>query len=193
MTAKKTASEKPQKPAGTINTLSAYQSYTDDVVKRGDGYTIKWTEIEEESGFNPRDYTSPRVVKHIRTMANDYKRGDTFPHLVIVVRNGTPYVRDGHCRLRAIALAVSEGAKIDKIPVVELKGDEVAQAKLVLKTANGLNLSALERAEQYSKFYAWNWTDAQIAAEFSVSGEHVRQNRAMLELPFALKNSSTKE
>ncbi|WP_219096143.1 hypothetical protein [Pseudomonas sp. UMAB-40] len=181
----------PSKPSKAINTLSAYKAYTDDDVTRVDGYSMKWEVIEEEEGFNPRNYDDPDLVAHIRKMADGYKRGDVFPHLFIVIRNGTPYVRDGHCRLRAIKLAVSEGATIGKVPVVEVKGDEVAQADLVLMSQEGQKLKPLERAAHYVKYHNWDFSDAEIGKRFNKTGEHVRQYRSMLELPIALKKLIT--
>jgi hypothetical protein len=181
----------PSKPSKAINTLSAYKAYTDDDVTRIDGYSMKWEVIEEEDGFNPRNYEDPDLIAHIRKMADGYKRGDVFPHLFIVIRNGTPYVRDGHCRLRAIKLAVSEGAKIGKVPVVEVKGDEIAQADLVLMSQEGQKLKPLERAAHYVKYHNWDFSDAEIGKRFNKTGEHVRQYRSMLELPIALKKLIT--
>lgn len=180
-----------KKTPNQINTVAAYKAYTDDDATRVDGWAMRWEVIEEEEGFNPRDYNDPDVVAHIRRMADGYKRGDVFPHLLIVVRNGTVYIRDGHCRLRAIKLAVSEGAKIGKVPVVEVKGDEIAQSDVVLITQDGLKLKALERAAHYVKYHNWGMNDAEIGKRFNKTGEHVRQYRSMLELPIALKKLIT--
>lgn len=181
----------PSKPANAINTLSAYKAYTTDDVTRIDGYAMKWEIIEEEEGFNPRNYNDPDLIAHIRKMADAYKRGAVFPHLLIVIRNATPYVRDGHCRLRAIRLAVSEGAQIGKIPVMEVKGDEIAQADVVLHSQDGQKLKPLERAAHYAKYHNWDFSDAEIGKRFNKTGEHVRLYRSMLELPIALKKLIT--
>ncbi|NWD57171.1 hypothetical protein HX878_20785 [Pseudomonas veronii] len=181
----------PKKPANVINTVSAYKAYTDDDVTRVDGWSMRWDVIEEEEGFNPRDYNDPDTVAHIRKMADAYKRGEVFPHLWVVIRNGTPYVRDGHCRLRSIALAVSEGAVIGKIPIVEVKGDEIAQADLVLTSQDGQKLKPLERAVHYAKYRNWGFTDAAIGNKFDRTGEHVRLYLSMLEFPIALKKLIT--
>ena len=181
----------PKKSANVINTVSAYKAYTDDDVTRIDGWSMRWDVIEEEEGFNPRDYNDPDTIAHIRKMADGYKRGDVFPHLYIVIRNGTPFVRDGHCRLRAIALAVSEGATIGKVPIVEVKGDEIAQADLVLISQDGQKLKPLERATHYVKYHNWGFSDADIGKKFNMTGEHVRLYRSMLELPIALKKLIT--
>ncbi|MGO4801031.1 hypothetical protein ACEN2T_17275 [Pseudomonas sp. W22_MBD1_FP4] len=181
----------PKKPANVINTVSAYKAYTDDDVTRVDGWSMRWDVIEEEEGFNPRDYNDPDTIAHIRKMADGYKRGDVFPHLWVVIRNGTPYIRDGHCRLRSIALAVSEGAVIGKVPIIEVKGDEIAQADLVLISQDGQKLKPLERATHYAKYRNWGFTDADIGKKFDRTGEHVRLYLSMLEFPIALKKLIT--
>lgn len=192
---------KPQRAPETVNSLGALKEYLtgrdvngdptenkfDEAVARGDGYSLNWRLIQIEDGFNPRDYTKARVKEHIRRMADGYKRGDVFPPLQIIVRNGIPYVRDGHCRIMSMELATSEGAKIGKHAVVEFKGDETAQNGLILKSNDGLTLPALERSVVYARYHAWGWSDADIGKEFGRTSEHVRGHRQLLELPVALK------
>lgn len=178
---------------GGINTLSKLRTYTEGVISRADSFWPAPELLVEEEGFNSRgafavDYWNrPDVIAHIRGFAESYKAGRFVPPIVVVVRNGDILVRDGAHRRRGLMLAISEGAVIEKILVVEQKGDEAEQAKLVLTANDGRPLSPLERAVQYGKLAAWGWSVARIAKEVNRTSEHVRTTLPLLELPIALK------
>jgi ParB family chromosome partitioning protein len=88
--------------------------------------------ILEEDGFNTRGaycddyYDQPEIAAGIRSLADAYKNGNFVPPIIVKVRDGQVFVREGHRRRRAILLAIEEGAQIAKVPVVEHKGDEAA-------------------------------------------------------------------
>lgn len=178
---------------GGINSLSKLRNYSEGGISRGDAFAAEPSLLIEEEGFNSRgafavDYWNrPDVVAHIRGFAESYKAGRFVPPIVVVVRNGEILVRDGAHRRRGLMLAISEGAVIEKIHVVEQKGDEAEQAKLVLTANDGRPLSPLERAVQYAKLAAWGWSVARIAKEVNRTSEHVRTTLPLLELPIALK------
>lgn len=162
-------------------------------IRRGDGWKVDPLLLLEEEGFNPRgafskDYwNKPKVVAHVRGFADSYKAGRYVPAIAVTVINGDFFVRDGHHRRRGLLLAMQEGAQIELVDVVEYKGDEVEQAKLVLTASDGILLTRLERAVQYNKFIAWGWSIGAIAKEFNKTHEHVRSTLPLLNLPFELK------
>lgn len=185
-----TSTPKKEKPLSQINTLARLKEYgAEGTVNRGDGWTMDWRQIQEEPGFNPRDYDSPREIAHINKMADAYARGEYFPPVVVVVRNGDAFVRDGHCRLRAIAKATAEGrCQVERVDVKEFKGDESAQLKLVDSSSQGLSLTPLGKADIYGRYNAWGWSDQKIADYLGGrSAEHVRQYRSTLSFPMHLK------
>lgn len=185
-----TSKPKKEKPLSQINTLARLKEYgAEGTVNRGDGWTMDWRQIQEEPGFNPRDYNHPLVVAHINKLADGYARGEYFPPIVVVVRNGDAFVRDGHCRLRAIAKATAEGrCQVERVDVKEFKGDESAQLKLVDSSSQGLSLTPLGKADIYGRYNAWGWSDQQIAEYLGGrSAEHVRQYRSTLSFPMHLK------
>lgn len=197
----------------TINSLSKYRAAVDGVknktkvtgtkgeeqeverlpIRRGDGWKVDPLLLLEEDGFNARgafavDYWNrPDVIAHIRGFAESYKAGRSVPPIAVEVRDGDIYVRDGAHRRRGLLLALQEGAQIELVEVVESKGDEVEQAKLVLTANDGRPLTRLERAVQYGKFVKWGWSIGAIAKEFNRTHEHVRSTLPLLELPFELK------
>lgn len=185
-----TSAPKKQIDPETVNSLSRFKAANDSLAARGDtGWSVHWAAIKEEPGYNERDYDSPESKQHIRLMADAYKRGEKLPRLVIVVRRNQILVRDGHHRIRAIALAVAEGAQIEKVQVDEFVGDEIEQALIPLKTQSQLALTFLQLAAHYQKFRNWGWSDEKIGASRNppLSGERVRQTIELLTLPVALK------
>jgi ParB-like chromosome segregation protein Spo0J len=162
-------------------------------IRRGDGWQVDPLLLIEEEGFNPRgafsnDYWNrPDVVAHIRGFADAYKDGRFVPPIVVVVRNGDILVRDGAHRRRGALLAIEEGAELALVQVTEFKGDEAAQATLVLTAADGRTLAPLERAVQYGKLVGWGWSIARIAKEAGKTTEHVRITLPLLDLPIELK------
>lgn len=195
--AAKKKSDKPAKPREQAQSISALKEATDalvedkgaELIKRVDAWDMDWRIIEEETGIlrNRRNYNSPAVVAHIRMLADGYKRGDRFPPFKVVVRNGVAYMRDGHCRVRAIALAESEGAVIRRHRVEQVDGDESQQLKVQLHANGGLHFTPIARGDIYAQYNAWGWSDAEIAAEFGGTAERVRQLRATVNFPLALK------
>lgn len=177
-----------------INSLRALKAEKPDPVSKGDGFAVAPHLLVEEEGFNVRGAFDPgyfdrsEVVAHIRSLADSYKAGRYVPPIVVQTRDGVPYVRDGHCRRRGLMLAISEGAQIQKIQVLEHKGDEADQAALIVSSNNSLPLSIMERAVIYGRLANWGFKDHEIAAKVGgISAERVRQLRGYLELPLELK------
>lgn len=192
-------SKESTKQAGGINSLSKLRTYSEGGISRSDAFAVEPGMLLEEEGFNSRgafalDYWSkPDVVAHVRGFAESYKAGRFVPPIVVVVRNGDVLVRDGAHRRRGLMLAITEGAAIEKVYVVEQKGDEAEQAKLVLTANDGRPLSPLERAVQYAKLVAWGWSVARIGKEVNKTAEHVRTTLPLLELPIELKRMIAEE
>lgn len=176
-----------------INSLRSLNKSSPDLSK-GDLFSISPHLLLEEEGFNARGafcddyYERPDIKEGIRSLANAYLRGDYVPPIIVKVRDGKVYVREGHRRRRAILLALSEGAEIRKVQVLEHKGDESEQTLLIATSNDGLPLTPLERAVVYGRLAGWGWTDQEIATRVGRTAEHVRQTKALLELPLQLKH-----
>lgn len=174
------------------NSMRALNKGNDDISK-ADIYSVSPHLLEEEEGFNTRglycdNYWDRDDVKAgIRALADAYKRGDYVPPIIVRVREGRVLVREGHRRRRALLLAVKEGADIKKVQVHEHKGDETEQTLLIATSNDGAPLTPLERAVVYGRLSQWGWSDKEIAERVGRTAEHVRQARAMLEMPLELK------
>lgn len=143
--------------------------------------------IEEEPGFNTREYDNERVETHIRNLADAYKEGQDIDPLRVKVVDGRIFVRDGHCRRRAAILARSEGAQITRLPVIEVRGDEIRQSLVIITSNDGLKLTPVERAAVYARLKGMGLTEAEIAAEVKRTKGHVQQYIALNDAPLRLK------
>ena len=133
----------------------------------GDVVDIAVEQIEIEEGFNPR-INDDRVTEHIRSIADSIIAKGFLRTEVLSVRfkDGHVFVRDGHCRLAAVRLAISEGEAIVTLPCIPLpKGaDEVDEAFQVLTTQTKLPLTPLEWATQIKRLMTLGQSEAQIAS-----------------------------
>ncbi|KGH23582.1 ParB/RepB/Spo0J family partition protein [Comamonas thiooxydans] len=162
---------------------------------KGNGFSFAPELIEEEEGFNTRGaflskeefFEQPKIKDHIRKLADAYKRGDYLPPLTVKVVDGRILIRDGHCRMRAIRLAISEGTPITRVRVEEQSGDEAAQTLLIVTSNDGAQLSVLERAMVFGRLKNFGWDQKKIAEHVGLSTTAVRNMLAMLELPLELK------
>lgn len=162
---------------------------------KGNGFSFAPELIEEEEDFNTRGaflskkeyFAQPKIKAHIRKLADAYKRADYVPPIIVKVVDGRILIRDGHCRMRAIRLAIEEGTPITRVRCEEQPGDEEAQTLLIVTSNDGAPLSVLERAVVYGRLHKFGWDNKKIATHVGVTVNNVRNVLAMLELPMELK------
>ncbi len=176
----------------SINSMKALNRSSEDVA-RSDLYSVKPEMLTEEAGFNVRGafdeayFEQPEVKEHIRGLADSYKAGRYVPPIVVQVRDGIPYIRDGMHRRRALMLAIEEGADIKRVQVLEHRGDEAQQTLLLATSNDGRPLSPMERAVIYDRLEKWGWTAQEIATSVRRTAKHVSQTLALLDMPLELK------
>lgn len=162
-------------------------------VSRTDTYSVAPELIQVQDGFNTRGtgcdnyFERPEVIEHIENLTNAYLNGQFVPPIIVSTIDGIPFVRDGHCRLRAIHNALARGAEIKRVPVIEFRGSDADQKLLILTSNDGLKLNALDRAAVYGKLVAWGWTVSEIATKAGKSLPHIRKMLELNEYPSALK------
>lgn len=175
-----------------VNSMKALNRSSEDV-SRSDLYSVSPDMLTEEAGFNVRGafdeayFEQPEVEEHIRGLADSYKAGRYVPPIVVQVRDGIPYIRDGMHRRRALMLAISEGADIKRVQVLEHRGDEAQQTLLLATSNDGRPLSPMERAVIYDRLEKWGWTVQEIASSVRRTTKHVGQTLALLDMPLELK------
>ncbi|MEW5511854.1 hypothetical protein ABGT16_04470 [Pseudomonas asiatica] len=143
--------------------------------------------IEEEDGFNLREYERPDTVAHILSLKEAWMNGTQLPPLEVKIENGRCFVRDGHCRLRAARMAIAEGAPIRRIPVIELSGSAEASSLRILTSNQQLKLTLMQRARGYKRLRDLGWSDQKIAKHIVKTDTHVRETIRLLTLPARLQ------
>lgn len=95
-------------------------------------WAISPTVVQITEGFNSREmgmgeayYQLPEVADHLNNIKNAYIRGDYVDPIRVLIKDGIPYVRQGHCRLKAALMAVAEGHSNLTILCIEMKADEI--------------------------------------------------------------------
>lgn len=132
-------------------------------------------------GLNLR-IKGPELQAHIRALADlmiagGYKFSKPIEVVVLNVDGELgAYVTDGHCRLEAVKLALSEGAPIQQISCVTLPSKGVELKDLVVGIFNsntGKELTAYEKAIGCKRLMNYGMTPAAIAAEVGLTPEYV--------------------
>lgn len=144
--------------------------------------------LEEEDGFNLREYERPDTVAHILSLKEAWMNGTQLPPLEVKIENGRCFVRDGHCRLRAARMAIAEGAPIRRIPVIELSGSAEASSLRILTSNQQLKLTLMQRARGYKRLRDLGWSDQKIGKHIVKTDTHVRETIKLLTLPSRLQD-----
>ena len=119
--------------------------------KSRDLWQVDPRELKFMSGFNART-PRPGLEAHIRALADSMKSEGYYmdkPIAVYIACEGdqeVKYVSDGHCRTKAVLLAIQEGAEIETIPAVpEERGVSLEDLTVKLYRSNtGLPLTPYE-------------------------------------------------
>lgn len=151
--------------------------------KRGDFYSFPLDLFEEQPGFNPRNYDSPKTRAHIEKLAQAYMAGQMLPPLIVKVVDGRLIVRAGHCRRLAALLARERGAQILRLSCIEMKGDENEQDALLVTSQDSLDLSPIQRARVYLRYINRGMTPDEAGVFVNKSGKHIKEELELLDLP----------
>lgn len=157
-------------------------------MRKGNMFYAHPGDITEEDGFNPRNYETPAMVEHIRALADAYKAGRFVDPIVVQVKDSKIIVRDGHCRLRGMRLAMEEGADLGQVAMLEFKGDDDDADALILTSQSGKKLTPLEVASMYNRMQNRGKTVADIAQMVGKTGTHVSVMLEMHTLPREIKS-----
>lgn len=144
--------------------------------------------IEEEEGFNLRDYERKDTVEHIEKLAQAWERGSQMPPLEVKIKGGRCFVRDGHCRLRGAKLAISRGAAIKRLTVIEFHGNDDAANVRLLTSNDSLKLTPIQRANGIQRLRNFGWSNDEIGNELNLSGTAIRDFIRLLTLPDELQS-----
>lgn len=151
-------------------------------------------ELHVMPNFNVR-IKSQAYEDGIRELADSMKTEGFYPYRplgVMVMRTNSTeqiVVTDGHRRLEAARLAISEGAPIEQIPVVmSPKGTSMEDLTVALAQANtGVPLSTYELALVCGRLAKFNLEPKEIARRLSKSGTYVEKLLKLVAAPRALR------
>jgi hypothetical protein len=82
------------------------------VIGKDNMYKIPLHLLDEEEGYNPRDYNSPKCVAQIRAFADAHKAGHYVPPIEFRAANGRTRLIEGHLRRRGALIAIDKGTVI---------------------------------------------------------------------------------
>ncbi|ANN80874.1 hypothetical protein [Bordetella flabilis] len=145
-------------------------------VKKNDLYRIDPRLVEEEEGFNLRDYDDPEVIAHIEGFAQSYMAGNFVPPWIVRTDgDGRILVVEGHCRRRGALLAIERGAELPFVDTVPFRGNESDRVHMMLKSNDGLKFKPLKIAEGYLRLHRNGHSNVDIARKQLVTPARVEQ------------------
>lgn len=154
-------------------------------VGRNNGYKVSPSWLYVESGFNLRDLN----IEQAEMFKSMWMQGARIPAILVkvVILNGVTRLKiiDGHHRFAGLMAAIAEGANIPAVSIEEYTGNSADEVFEMLKSAQGLALKPIERAEGFRRLRGWNLSVEDIAAG---SGNNVQTVRRSLILVDAEEN-----
>lgn len=150
---------------------------------KGSSIMVRVDLLKAMENFNPRIDT-PKLAAHIRSIATSIREEgfmEDKPLAGIASLDGkTPriLVTDGHCRLKALHIAIAEGAEISLVPVV-LKDRTTTQEDLLFAMVRSNDdtrkFTPLELSIILKRLYRYKFSEKAIAARMGISEEYVTQ------------------
>ncbi len=144
-------------------------------VKKTDLFKVDPRLLKEEPGFNARDYSAPDVQAHIEGFAASYLEGRYVPPILVRTTADEILVIEGHCRRLGAIRAIERGAKGLMISATEFKGNDAERVTVMLRSADGLPLKALEQAMGYLRLVRMGFSNADVAKAVGRTAARVEQ------------------
>lgn len=161
----------------------------------GGGSSDLWTVPPSEIHYDPRDNVRPLDPDHVRHLAelikaNGYDRKQPLGCFVRKVGGEDRiFVYAGQHRYHGALLAIAEGAKIDRLPIVIDEAKSVNRTNLIyagITTNDGEKLTPLQLAEKVIELQALGETNATICKRLHVTDQTIRDVVLLAHAPAAL-------
>lgn len=150
-------------------------------VGRNNGYKVAPSWLYVEPGLNLRDLK----IEQAEMFKGMWMRGSRIPPILVkvVIVNGVTRLKiiDGHHRFAGLMAAISEGANITSVPIEEHTGNSADEVFEMLKSAQGLALKPIERAEGFRRLRGWNLSVEDIAAGSGNNMQTVRRSLILVD------------
>jgi ParB-like chromosome segregation protein Spo0J len=148
----------------------------------GDLWNVKPQDVKILTGLNPRIRT-PKYAAKIRWLADQIKAFGYYAdkplagYIAVEDGHNVMYLQDGHGRLEAVLLAISEGAPIKTVPFVQKdRSNDAKDLTIALISSNeGESFSAMEKAILVKRMRVFGSTDTEIAQTMRCSPAYVGQ------------------
>lgn len=189
----------PAKKQQSATLLRLATLKTREGLTRRDGIVLDPSVLEIPAGFNVRgvgldqdEYLAqPHIQDYIERLAYSYTvDAKRVPPMLVSLNaeTGGAQVIDGYHRYLGLMLAIKNGAKIEKLSVIELVGGEVSKHISMLNLGDSLKLTAVEFGEIYHRLITKHFlTPQEIADQSGKSLTHISRMLAVHELPLDVK------
>lgn len=144
--------------------LKAMAASPDVNVKKTDLYKVDPRLLQEEEGFNLRDYEARETIEQIERFAAAFTDGQYVPPLIVRTDDsGAIYVVEGHLRRRGALLAIERGSDLAYVECTNFRGNDTARIEVMIRSAEGLPLKPLEIGLGYLRLSRKGYTNPDIA------------------------------
>jgi len=140
--------------------------------------------LQEEPGFNLRQ-EGPDLDEYIKELAEYIKNKGCPGVLTIHMKDGQPFVIDGHCRRRASLIAIEQGAELQSVPckMVDRYDNDADKIAYLISTNSGRPLSPLEKASVCKRLHDLGLENKDISIKTGLSISRVGQLLDLLAAP----------
>jgi ParB/RepB/Spo0J family partition protein len=155
---------------------------------RTDVHKVDPRKLVINPGWNGRD-ESPELNAHIDQLALSISKIGVKKPLEVKLEDGKLVVKDGHCRYRAVMLAIENGADIKTVPVMTVDryaSDEDLILNQVISNT-GKPLTTMEQAKVFKKLLDFGWIQSDIADKVGLSNGRVSQILDLLTMPASVQ------
>lgn len=162
----------------------------DLAVGRSDIFRLDPKSIRIREGWNLRNTETPEYKAGIIDLKNQIiAAGGVKEALTVQWEDGAPWLTNGHRRMTAVALALSEGHEIPFVPV-QTEGRNVSDVDCVLSQIlrnSGVPFTPMENAGVFKRLQDLGLTLVEIGAKVGYTEARVRQTIDLLALPEPVK------
>ena len=128
-------------------------------------------------GWNARNLDEPANAAHVKELSISIASIGVKEPLAVFLEGDDVVVKNGHCRLAAVMMAIANGAEILTVPVIpEARGSNDADHVLSQIVRNsGKALTPLEQGAVFKRLLDFQWSVAKIAEKTGKSVAHINQ------------------
>jgi ParB-like chromosome segregation protein Spo0J len=138
---------------------------------RSDLFRVAPDQLHIKEDWNSRNDNDPENAAHIEGLATSIAELGVKQPLTIYQDAGIFYVSDGHCRLKAVRLAIERGAEIKTVPVQleDRYSNEADRIFSQIVRNSGKPLAPFEMGRVFKRLVAFGWTIEEISKKSGIN------------------------